>query len=245
MTPLEEEIENNRQVFFKGWTKALSENSANLGNNAAFVGSYRRLSCLNAIQNGLISKEFSTGSAAFFVEAQNDALVSHINASVGSWRSALQSLRSSIENVLSSFYYSSHPVELELWSDGKFRIGFQELHKFLSTHPRIRKINANTSGLTDLKSEYETLSKAVHASAISFRMTGGQDKVSLWSTDQGKLSAWSTRERKVIEAVCALTSCFFVDDLQGAKNQTLRTMLQFVIRSSRRTAFRTDLKINL
>jgi len=202
MTPLELEIENNRKAFFTDWTAQAEVNWKKLGGKDQFKQSYRRLCCFNAVQHTFIVPNFSSGSAAFFLEAQNDALVSHVNANLGSWRTALQSLRSCIENVLSSIYFSQHPVELELWSQGEFRTSFQDLYKYLVRHPSLAKIDLATSGLSDLKVEYEVLSKAVHASALDFRMTDGASKILLWSDEEAKLGAWSTREKKVIEAIC-------------------------------------------
>lgn len=245
MTPLEEEIENNRKSFFAGWTTHAQENWNKLGGKEQFVQSYRRLSCLNALQHVLVVPNFSAASAAFFLEAQNDALVSHVNANVGSWRTALQSLRSCIENVFSSIYYSQHPVELELWARGEFRTWFQDLHKYLTRHPRLSKLDPTVSGLADLKSEYEVLSKAVHASAADFRMTDGASKVLLWSTEEAKLGAWSTREKRVIDAVCSLMVCLHPNEMQGAKNPQLRGMLSFIIRPGRRTVFKKELGITI
>jgi hypothetical protein len=245
MTPLEQEIDNNHQSFLADWIAQSQENLEKLRNKDKLVQSYRRLSALNAIQHILIAPTYSRGSAAFFLEAQNDALVSHVNAHVGSWRTALKSLRSCIENALNSIYFSEHPVELELWSRGELRTWFQELHKYFLKHPRISAISPEISGLNDLKAEYELLSKAVHASAASFRMTDGAAKVLLWSTEDAKLGAWSTREKKVIDGVCALIICMFSAELQGAKNGQLREMLSFVTRSGRRTAFKKNLGINL
>lgn len=245
MNQLEQEIENNREAFFADWTRQAQKNWAKLGDKKQFIQSYRRLSCLNALQHTLIAPNFSTASAAFFLEAQNDALVSHVNANVGSWRTALQSLRSCIENVLCSIYYSQHPVEHELWARGEFRMSFQELHKYLARHPRLTKLAPAISGLTDLSSEYGVLSKAVHASAANFRMTDGASRVLLWSPDEAKLGSWSTREKRVIEAICSLVVCLFSSELQGAKNSQLRGMLAFVIRSSRKAAFKKEFGITI
>lgn len=245
MTPLEQEIENNRLTFLKGWTAQAQGNWAALSGNAVFVASYRRLSCINAIHASIIANKLSEGSAAFFLEAQNDALVSHVNANLGSWRTALQSLRGCIENSLNAIYYSEHPVELELWARGKFRIGFQDLLKYMMSHPRLERVDANISGLNDLKSEYEMLSKAVHASATSFRMTDGASKVLLWSADVQRLGAWATRERKVLEAVVALLICYFARELEGAKNSQLRAILGYAVKAGRRSAFRSKLKVNI
>lgn len=245
MTPLEQEIENNYKRFFVDWTAQAQKNWAKLGGKEQFVKSYRRLSCFNALQHTLIIPNFSAASAAFFLEAQNDALVSHVNANLGSWRTALQSLRSCIENVLSAIYYSEHPVELELWAKGEFRIWFQDLHRYMSRHPHLSNLSVSVSGLADLKSEYEILSKAVHASAVDFRMTDGASKVLLWNTEESKLGAWATREKRVVEAVCSLIICLHPLELQGAKNSQLRGALSFVVRPGRRTAFRNQLGVSI
>ena len=66
-------------------------------------------------QNALVLEPRMTAdSLAFFLEAQNDALVSHVFGNLGSWRSALKALRSCIENVAFCLYYKDHPVELHL-----------------------------------------------------------------------------------------------------------------------------------
>jgi hypothetical protein len=245
MTPLEQEIENNHKAFLADWTNQVQKNWGKLSDKEQFILSYRRLSCLNALQHTVVLPSHSAASAAFFFEAQNDALVSHVNANVGSWRTALQSLRSCIENVLCSAYYREHPVELELWNAGEFRIGFQNLHKYLMQHPRLSNLTAAVSGLDDLKSEYEILSKAVHASATNFRMTDGASKVLLWSIEDAKLGQWATRERRVIEAVCSLIVCMHSTELQGAKNLQLRGMLSFVIRPGRRNGLKKELGITI
>lgn len=245
MTQLEKELENNHQAFLADWTAQAQQNWGKLSSQAPFTRSYQLLSCLNAIQHTLVLPKFSVGSAAFFMEAQNDALVSHVNANVGSWRTALQSLRSCIENILCSIYYNDHPVELELWSQGEFRIWFADLHKYMLRHPRISVLDIPVTGLDALKSEYETLSKAVHASAINFRMTDGASKVLLWSTDSARLGAWSTRERHVIEAICSLLVCIFAGDLQGARNPQLRSMLSFATSAQRRKLIKSKLGVTI
>lgn len=245
MTPLEKELENNHQAFRLDWTSQAEKNWAKLEGRPAFISSYRRLSGLNAIQHTLVIPNFSNASAAFFLEAQNDALVSHVNANVGGWRSALQALRSCIENVLNAVYYNQHPVELELWARGAFRITFSDLHKYMTHHPHISNLGQSLSGLDLMKTEYAVLSKAVHASAANFRMTDGASKVLLWSVDEARLGAWSTRERRVIDAICSLFVCLFASELQAAKNPQLRSVLSFAISAARQKQFKNVLKVNL
>src|SRR6202035_1237450 len=147
MSLLESEIDANQSAFFSNWTFQASTNWKNLENEPAFKLSYRRLSCLQTIKNELVLPNYSSGSSAFFFEAHNDALVSHVAASFGAWRSALHALRSSIENTLCAIYYRDHPIELELWSAGKFRIGFTGLLDYLRTHPRLVQFEPSLVGL--------------------------------------------------------------------------------------------------
>jgi len=137
MTHLRDEIDANHAVFFKDWTAALAKNVKDLESNPVFVESYRRITVLQAIKAHIVVPNYTAESAAFYSEAHNDALVSHVAASAGAWRTALQSLRSCIENVLCAVYYSEHPVELELWGAGEFLIGYSDLMKYLEKHPRL------------------------------------------------------------------------------------------------------------
>lgn len=145
----------------------------------------------------------------------NDALVSHVSASFGAWRSSLQALRSCLENALCSIYYKDHPVELLLWAQGRYRIGFAELHRYLSEHPSLVKYELHLTGLDIIADEYATLSKAVHASAASFRMTDPASMVLLWSNEPAKIGMWAARERKVLEGLSLLMICMHSERLQG------------------------------
>src|SRR5476649_2919126 len=158
MSQLSDEIDANRAAFFKSWTAEAPKNWAALESNNAFPESYRRLTALQALKTSIISRSYSKESAAFFSEAHNDALVSHVSASTGSWRSALQALRSCIENVLCTIYYNEHPVEYELWEMGEFIISFSEMIKYVERHPKLRGVPIRLTGIETLKAEYSTLS---------------------------------------------------------------------------------------
>lgn len=245
MSVLENELDANHAAFFADWTKQAAQNWRALKAEAAFRLSYRRLSCLHTIKNEIIVPNYTSESAAFFFEAHNDALVSHVAASFGAWRSALHALRSCIENVLCSIYYTDHPIELRLWTDGKFRIGFTALLEYLRSHPTLSKIDPGLSGLDRLRAEYSVLSQAVHGSAANFRMTDSASSILLWSTDRAKLGMWSTREKRVFEALSLLMVCLHSDALQGARLNALRSMLYFTIRPARRTALQTSLHVSI
>ncbi|MGY3589923.1 hypothetical protein ACVIGB_001200 [Bradyrhizobium sp. USDA 4341] len=200
---------------------------------------------MQALKTHLVVPNYSKASAAFLFEAHNDALVSHVNASVGAWRASLQALRSCIENALCAAYYNEHPVELELWGSGKYIIGLTELLKYFEKHPRLSGLAENVSGLGHLRAEYATLSKAVHASAANFRMTDPVSNVLLWNTDPAKASMWSTREKRTIEGVCLLFIALHRTLLQGTQQTPLRDTLGFGISSSSRSLVKQALSVNI
>lgn len=237
------ELTANFESFHTDWTAQAQSNWTTIHPQKSLRESYFRICALNAIKEVLVVPHFSGESVPFFYEAHNDALVSHVNASTGSWRTALQSLRSCIENTLSSIYYRDHPIELALWSEGKFRIGFTELYTYALRHPILSKIDIRITGLDSLKSEYAILSKAVHASATSFRMTDNASSVLLWSTEQPKLGMWSTRERHVVEAICLIIISLHAAGLQGTKQTGLRQILYYAIGSAKRKLLKENLKI--
>jgi hypothetical protein len=245
MSQLESEIDANYETFFKGWTAQASKNWKSLTKSDIYKESYRRLCAFQALKAHIVTSHYSKGSAAFFFEAHNDSLVSHVSASIGSWRTALQALRSCEENVLSAIYYNDHPIELELWQTGKFQISFYDLLKYAEKHPRLASFNLQLTGLPSLQNEYTTLSKAVHASAANFRMTDSASNVLLWSDDTVKLSMWATRERKVIEDICLLMTCLHASLLQGTALTPLRNMLHFSITLANRKRLKQSANVTV
>src|SRR4051812_49353560 len=111
MSQLRDEIDANRASFFNNWTREAKKNWTALAKDKAFTESYRRLTSLQALKTLVVESQYSQQSAQFFCEAHNDALVSHVSASIGAWRSSLQALRSCIENSLCATYYRDHPIE--------------------------------------------------------------------------------------------------------------------------------------
>ena len=245
MPLLEREIDANQGAFFSDWTAAASHNWNALKGNEVYTDSYRRLTALQAIKAHLIVPHYSPGSAAFFFEAHNDALVSHVAAATGAWRSALQSLRSCIENVLCAIYYNEHPIELELWEGGQFRIGVTDLIRYMERHPHISALGTQLTGLEAINGEYATLSKAVHASAVNFRMTDSASTVLLWSADPIQARMWSTREKRTVEGLSLLMVCLHKMSLEGTKLTPLRNVLRFSIGTSKRRGLRKRLLINI
>lgn len=234
MSLLLSEIDENQNAFAKKWLSEVNSNTKSLSEEAVLKQNYRRLTAVQAIRTSLIEKKFDKDAAIFFSEAQNDLLTSHVMASFGAWRPALQSLRSGIENTLNTLYYNDHIIELQLWSKGNFRLGFSELISYFGRHPINDSVDHETMGLDTLKDEYATLSKAVHASSQNFRMTDSVDKILLWSDDKSKLGMWNSRSKKVIEACCLLTICLNKDSISGTSLPHVRSNLNFAISKAKR-----------
>ncbi|MBI2805144.1 MAG: hypothetical protein HYX68_09205 [Planctomycetes bacterium] len=246
MTAFEDEIDQNWQVFHQQWTSQIASNWAQLkGSSSIFVDSYRRLSSLNALRVYVVEKKLDKDSAAFFLEAHNDALVSHVSASFGAWRGSLQSLRSCVENTLCALYYKDHPIELEQWKTGAHRIGFSDLMAYMERHPALSGVDKTLTGLEMLAQEYSLLSRAVHGSAATFRMTDQINRILLWSTDPARAGMWQTRERHVVNGICLLLIAMFRNEFVGMKLQNVRDTLYYAISATARSKLKTALKISI
>jgi len=243
---LQKEIEFNFGKFSGNWRAELDSVFHDLDkNHARYLNSYRRLVSLQAWSEYFLENLLGQNSLSFFHEAQNDALVSHVFARLGAWRSALQSLRSCIENTLLCLYYMDHPIELRLWQDGKYKTDFLTLCKYFSRHPSITSINSSLTGLDVLQKEYATLSLAVHSSAQSFRMTHGATTTQLWSANSATLGAWSTREEATLAGLNLLLLALFRGHLTGSRLQSLRKAISPAVPQRKRVKIKKDLRITL
>lgn len=245
MKTLRLEIASNFKKFQPRWRAQLDKITDVLRANPKYLESYQRITTLQAWRSELFEGRIDSNAVAFFLEAQNDGLTSHIFAQLGCWRSALKSLRSCLENTYQCLYYMDHPVELELWHSGHHRLSRIELQRYLEQHPQIRGNDTNLSGIPTLSEEYETLSKAVHASAKGFRMTEDSDTVSLFSNDSASAGRWATRERQVIVGINLLLMMMFRKYIQGTQKPNLRKSISLVIPVTKHTQIKTDLGVTL
>lgn len=244
MSLLTREIEANFATFTDQWKRELALVMGELAKGQAkFSSCYKKMVCLNAWRE-FLSAQVSAESAQFLIEAQNDALVSYVLASMGCWRSALNSLRGCIENVGFCLYYKDHPIELQLWLAGKHRIDFQGLLQYLARHPALEKCRTAKSGLDVLRSEYSTLSRAVHGSQ-TFRMTGGGATTSLWSSDTRSLGRWITRQSRTMVGVNLLLLSMFRELVEGPRQPGLRAAVALAIPPTRYNSIRRDIHISL
>ncbi|GGX41049.1 hypothetical protein [Saccharospirillum salsuginis] len=218
-----EEIDYNFDIFFDKLLIDINDSmKESEKSKEVFSESFKRIISIQAWRTEIVEQNSPDGACQFFKEAQNDALISHSLARQGAWRPSLMSLRSCIENTLLTLYYIDHPVEFNQWSKGKHRLGFSDLVKYLAAHPNFEGTKETENGLSELKREYETLSKAVHGSTKSFRMTKGGTISGLNSFTEQELGAWNTRERITICALNLILLFFFRNLLQGAAKRNLR-----------------------
>lgn len=232
MADLIEEIDDNYARFVAAWPKAIYANVESQKEKNALKLSYRRIAALNALKVDFIQDVYPDGSANFFYEAHNDALTSHVNASFCAWRPALQALRSVLENTLAFLYYRDHPVEFELWKRQKHRIASSELRTYIEGHPVVADSALKFDLVEVIKSEYRTLSFAVHASHPEFRMTDAKGSIQLWKPDDASLGKWSSREKRVIEVCTLLVVLLDQEHFVGAQRSSLRKVLGQVMSKS-------------
>lgn len=245
-TILHDEIKANFEAFEIQWPNELTTAMTALAETKKhFFSSYLRISSIQAWRISVIAEVADEDSAAFFFEAQNDLLISHCLARCGSFRQALKSIRSGIENILFALYYKDHPIELAKWGLGQHKIGFTELTKYFEGHPKIQGKNLEDTGLDILKNEYSTLSRAVHGSAKTFRMTRNLMDIRLWSADASGVGQWAAREKTVINALNFLLLHIFQENLSGAKNRGLRENLGLVIPTGKHASIKTKLKVSI
>jgi len=241
------EIESNYSKFAKKWM--VERKSANeklqKQHNKVYFESYKRIVSLQAWRECLLQNTISSDSLAFFVEAQNDALVSHVLAQHGMWRSALQSLRSMIENVGFCLYYMDHRVELLLWNQGKYNPTISFFFKYLEDHPSVKDVAEKICSVQILKAEWEVLSRAVHGSSKSFRMTLSGELPTIFSAGKANLGAWDTRETNGIFGINLLLMCIFREHLNGTKMSNLRKAISLTVEKPKHKSIKEKINIHL
>ncbi len=245
MTDISPEIDENYQNFIELLKSKLTQNIDQISSDPRLKNAYARAGALNAIKLDVSNPNVVPEAQAFLVEAHNDILVSLVTASFGSWRSSLQSLRSALENTMACIYYAEHPVELYKWSKSLYYIQQKHLRLYILDHPNILKIS-DASGLKqNLGNEYETLSKAVHASNSLFRMTDNNGKTNFASVDIAELGKWSARERAVSNLIFTMLIAYFHHEFDGAKRKTLRESLSRGISQKTKDALNVTYSINI
>lgn len=245
MTKVPDEIKQNYQAFSTKLETSLVANLNAFRGNTKLIESYYRIAAINAIKIDLIEPNFPEGAAHFFFEAHNDALLSHTNASFGSWRPALQSLRSFMENTLAALYYLDHPVEFEKWKAGIFYITPKDLREYAAEHPKVASLAKSINIKNLLDREYGTLSKAVHGSNVLFRMTTSDGKTNIGNANLADLAKWSTRERVSIDVCLTVVVGILHEYLDGAKMPNLRGAMRLALLPNSKSALKALYNVNI
>lgn len=245
MVKVADEIKTNYLAFSQAVSNSIVDNIATFRGDEKLAESYARIAAVNALKVDVVDPHFPKGAAHFFFEAHNDALLSHVNASFGSWRPALQALRSFMENTMAAIYYLDHPVEFEKWSNGDFQISPKEMREYIAEHPKLLKIVKELDLKAALDKEYGTLSKAVHGSSNLFRMTTPDGNTNIANPSAADLGKWSTRERTTIDICITALVGVLSDYLDGAKMQNLRAALRIAIQSNSRAALKKHMDISI
>lgn len=238
------EILENHSRFESRWTSEMQECMAALAGHDAFKKAYSRLVSFQAWRSELFQEILSTEALQFVLEGQNDLLVSYLLARGGQWRSALQSLRAALENYMNSFYFMDHPVEMQLWNIGNLRTQFSDLVKYMIDHPANIDMPSNKFGIDIIKSEYATLSKAVHGSAVSFRMSsnGGPR---FFDESSSSLGMWETRSKAVCRGLNLLMLSLFKEHLSASRKRNLRKAVTYSLKPSDKSWVKKDFLITL
>ena len=239
-----EELDGNFASFEARWTKELSGALGALGTEQAFRDVFGRLVSIQAWRSEVLEESLSDGALQFALEGQNDLLVSYILARGGQWRSSLQAQRAALENYLCAIYFKDHPVELELWSLGKYRPSFTDLLSYIKSLPVNIGRDARSFGYDIIKREYAVLSKAVHGSAVAFRMAtdGGPE---FFSVDLVKMRQWQARLRQVIRGLNLLLLAIYADDLSASRKRGLRKAMTYAFKKGDKAWVKTTYKVTL
>lgn len=233
-------------AFTPAWMKELEDTrQATDKHSDVFLTSYTRLATMQAWRSEILDGEIIEEALAFFVEAQNDGVVSHVQARLGCWRPALQALRSMIENTYQMLYYKDHPIELALWHEGKHRLSRSELQDYIELFPGLDTVKTLKRGIDLLSKQYACLNHAVHASSKSFRMTRETTDLRISRYAPASVSQWASNERDVILGINLVLLAMFRDHLQGARKPNLRKAISLQSSTTIRELVKADLRIEL
>jgi hypothetical protein len=209
-----------------------------------FLDAYKRLAAINSWRADVLTPLINTEVLGFILEAQNDGICSLAFATVGAWRTSLQSLRSMIENAMLGLYFADHPIEHQLWLEGSFKMGFGALAEYFKAHPAHRDLPNQVDPIPLLRQEYDTLSRAVHGRA-PFRMTKDAASTVVCNPSAALRGAYLTRQRETLRSISLLKLMLFSQHLQGTKQQGLRSLLSQTFSSQVKTVIRSNYSVVL
>ena len=136
-------------------------------------------------------------------------------------------------------------MELQLWENGKHSLPISSFVAYMANHPSTVDLPDSVTGISLVSSEYSTLSRAVHASAKSFRMTDDKPFPALLRPDKVPLGKWTTREKRVVLLLNLLLMCVYRQELQGSQLRDLRKSISLVVPASRYAVIQSAIGVRL
>lgn len=218
--------------------------SASIRADSRIAAHYAHATAFESWRRSILDPGLGEG-LPFWIEAQNDFLLSLVHGGKGGWRSALQALRSFVENAVCAVYFSEHPVEARRFDAGDFRLSWTEGKEYLRSYPGAKDTDFRRKLVDSLADEYKQLSAAVHGSAESFRMTAGQQYPRLCDSTPALLGAWQARVGKSARAVHLLFLQHFAAQLTGARLPALREDVAKVLGPRDRATVKRELGVVL
>jgi hypothetical protein len=161
------------------------------------------------------------------------------------WRSALISLRSFMESYLCFIYFKDHPVELELWQKGDFRLEPKGLRQYCVKHPKICRYALSKAAAARLDNEYAKLSGSVHGSKVDFRMTSPSSYPAIATSDAARLKSWQGLQTQVVRNSLLIFLGLHCGLLQGAAHPAFRKILAVNFTPATKRAIKAQMGINL
>ena len=137
-----------------------------------------------------------------------------------------------------------HPVELKLWEIGNFRTQFSDIIKYMIDHPCNIGITTAKNGIGIIKGEYATLSKAVHGSAVSFRMSANGGPRFFDETPLN-LGMWNTRNKLVSRGLNLLMCSLFREHLSASRKRNLRKAITYSLKAADKPWIKETFSITL
>jgi len=168
-----------------------------------------------------------------------------MHAGDGVWRSSLQSLRSFVENATGALFYQEHSVEAKMFALGSHRLSWTETKAYFDAYPREAKLSLDRMMIDSLGREYAELSRAVHGSSESYRMTASQAFPKLCSSDTSLVGKWSARANACARAIHLLYCRQLAADLVGARLPALREDVGRVLSDKDRATVLAELAVVL
>jgi len=119
-------------------------------------------------------------------------------------------------------------------------MGFSELLSLCRAPSEVVAFHNTKTGVQFLHDEYATLSRAVHASAVDFRMTESAAAVCFGTLTRRAPESGHREKLRSSKAFAWFLRLYFSEKLTGTQLSNLRSMLNFAVSASKKTILKKD-----